>query len=249
MIVHNLKILGIKAKAGKDRIVIQGSPVGIGKIKTHHDHRMAMAFTLLGAKVDDKRCVTKSYPSFWTDWKKIQQHSKQQTIVLLGMRGAGKTTLGKKLAKQYTAKFVDTDEYTIAEVGTSYRKYPLAITEIVAKHGWSHFRKIESAAIKKISTQTNAILALGGGALLAKKNCAILQGHYRILLVVPIAELRRRLAQHGQTKHRPSLTSSSLSSASLLAELPIVWQQRRARYYANADQIITPSVTHRHHAR
>jgi 3-phosphoshikimate 1-carboxyvinyltransferase len=74
VVVGNLKALGADAEELPDGYVVRGtSPVLRGRVVTHGDHRMAMAFGILGAlpgneiEIDDPDCVAVSYPAFWSD--------------------------------------------------------------------------------------------------------------------------------------------------------------------------------------
>jgi 3-phosphoshikimate 1-carboxyvinyltransferase len=73
-IVQNLQAIGANAEELPDGFRILGSAEPLrGRIQTHGDHRIAMAFGILGAvggnqiEVDDRDCVAVSYPNFWTD--------------------------------------------------------------------------------------------------------------------------------------------------------------------------------------
>jgi 3-phosphoshikimate 1-carboxyvinyltransferase len=74
VVVGNLRSLGADAEELPDGFVVRGtSPVLRGRVVTHGDHRMAMAFGILGAlpgneiEIDDPDCVAVSYPAFWSD--------------------------------------------------------------------------------------------------------------------------------------------------------------------------------------
>jgi 3-phosphoshikimate 1-carboxyvinyltransferase len=72
--VGNLRTLGADADELADGFVVRGTaPALRGRVVTHADHRMAMAFGILAAlpgneiAIDDRECVAVSYPSFWSD--------------------------------------------------------------------------------------------------------------------------------------------------------------------------------------
>jgi len=78
VVVGNLRTLGADAEELPDGFVVRGtSPVLRGRVVTHGDHRMAMAFGVLGAlsgnavEVDDPDCVAVSYPGFWSDLARV----------------------------------------------------------------------------------------------------------------------------------------------------------------------------------
>jgi 3-phosphoshikimate 1-carboxyvinyltransferase len=79
-VVSNLKALGADAEELPDGMRIRGSDAPLrGRVVTHGDHRLAMAFGILGAargnaiEVDDPGCVTVSYPDFWSDLARVHQ--------------------------------------------------------------------------------------------------------------------------------------------------------------------------------
>lgn len=182
------------------------------RIETGNDHRFAMAFTILGFQVDNKACVKKSYPSFWQDYKKIQQQAKCQTIVLTGMRGVGKTTYGKQLAKQFKMKFIDTDD------------------TVTFRGDWKQFRNQEHLVVKKIHNVENTIIATGGGTLMYPRNVKLLKQHYIIVMTAPLKLLRQRLSKQS---HRPALKKN----ATVTGELTTVWNERKKKYFMVADNV------------
>ncbi|OBR90333.1 MULTISPECIES: shikimate kinase [Clostridium] len=86
-----------------------------------------------------------------------------KNIVLIGMPGSGKTTLGNLLASRLNRKCIDLDDYIELENGCS-------IPDIF-KNGEEYFRKLESKAVEKVSVEKNIIIATGGGVI--KKKCNI----------------------------------------------------------------------------
>ena len=85
-----------------------------------------------------------------------------KNIVLIGMSGSGKTTIGKALSIILNKKLIDIDAYIEETQGKS-------ISEIFNK-GEDHFREIESNAVLKISRNTNTIISTGGGIIKKEKN-------------------------------------------------------------------------------
>ncbi|MGZ7042272.1 MAG: 3-phosphoshikimate 1-carboxyvinyltransferase, partial [Thermoanaerobaculia bacterium] len=77
-VVTNLKLLGADADELPDGFVVRGThPRLSGRVVTHGDHRLAMAFGILGAMpgneiaIDDRDCVAVSYPEFWADLARV----------------------------------------------------------------------------------------------------------------------------------------------------------------------------------
>ena len=84
-------------------------------------------------------------------------------IVLCGFMGAGKTVVGKELAKIMGRKFVDTDELIEQEQG-------MAIAAIFAARGEDYFRELEYEMCKKVAEMKNVVVSTGGGAMTFERN-------------------------------------------------------------------------------
>jgi shikimate dehydrogenase len=89
-------------------------------------------------------------------------------IVLVGMPGCGKTTVGKKLADSMGRIFIDTDEAVENVLG---KKIP----DIIQDEGEVFFRKMESDVVSKASAASSVVISTGGGAVLDKKNRDVLK--------------------------------------------------------------------------
>ncbi|MBQ7295083.1 MAG: ATP-binding protein [Clostridia bacterium] len=88
--------------------------------------------------------------------------SEKQNIVLIGMPGSGKSTIGKALSEKTGKPFIDTDEMIVEKHGV--------ISDIFAQHGEEYFRDRETEAVKEAAKQSGMIIATGGGAILRKEN-------------------------------------------------------------------------------
>ncbi len=95
------------------------------------------------------------------------------SVVLIGPMGAGKTTLGKKLARQLGVPFADTDKIVSAKHGS--------VQSIFQKHGEEHFRDLETLALEK-ALESAGIVATGGGLPLRQANRKLLEGNLVIFL-------------------------------------------------------------------
>jgi shikimate kinase len=93
---------------------------------------------------------------------------KSGNLVLVGMMGSGKTTMGRQLAKHLGKVFVDSDEEIIKRTGVT-------IPHIFDIEGEAGFRQRESAAIRELVGRDNMVLATGGGAVLDPQNRPLLQ--------------------------------------------------------------------------
>ncbi len=121
-------------------------------------------------------------------------------IIFVGPMGAGKTTIGRQVAKSLGRKFFDSDKEIEKRTGASI---PL-IFELEKEEG---FRKRESAMIRELTSKENIVIATGGGAVLKKQNRDILSKHgFVIYLCAPVEQLIRRTARD---KNRPLLQTDN----------------------------------------
>ncbi|MBQ4578951.1 MAG: AAA family ATPase [Clostridia bacterium] len=102
-----------------------------------------------------------------------QIHGEKQNIVLTGMPGSGKSTVGRILARDMGREFVDVDNEII-------RLAKLPISEIFARRGEAYFRDLESQAIAAVSQRTGLVIATGGGAILREENVRHLRQNGRL---------------------------------------------------------------------
>jgi len=98
-----------------------------------------------------------------------------KTVVLTGPMGAGKSSIGRRVAKKIGARFTDTDSVIVARHG--------AIANIFAEHGEEEFRRIEREVVAE-AIADGGVVALGGGAVLAPETRELLRQHLVIFLDV-----------------------------------------------------------------
>jgi shikimate kinase len=122
-------------------------------------------------------------------------------IILIGYRGAGKSTVGSRLAIRMGKGFVDTDDLVEERQGASIR-------DIVESHGWGHFRALEKTIVQENSEKDNLIIAPGGGAVLDPENVASLKKNGLIIWLKADREiLCQRIDRDSRTVgSRPTLT-------------------------------------------
>lgn len=107
----------------------------------------------------------------------------KRNIVLIGMPGCGKTTIGKAVANETGKSFIDTDDEIVKKSGMS-------IPEIFEQFGEKKFREIEAEVIKEVSAQQSAVIATGGGAVLNPLNVSLLKENGIIVFIDrPIEDL------------------------------------------------------------
>ena len=111
-----------------------------------------------------------------------------ENIVLIGMPGCGKSTLGKRLAKQTGKSFIDMDSEIEKKAG-------ITIPEIFEKYGEAHFRDLEAEVASELGKEKGQIIATGGGVILRPENMKALSQNGRIVFLDRPLE---HLATHGR---------------------------------------------------
>lgn len=148
--------------------------------------------------------------------------------MLIGARGCGKSTVGRLLAQALEWDFADTDALIEAAVGKS-------IAEIFASAGEAAFRELESQAIDQTLARRGCVMAVGGGAVVRRRNRERLQrAACCVWLKADPEELQRRVAGDAAGQNsRPPLTA-----AAGVEEMCQVLAERRALYEALAHQVV-----------
>ncbi|KAA0891103.1 shikimate kinase [Pusillimonas sp. ANT_WB101] len=137
-------------------------------------------------------------------------------IMLVGMMGAGKTTIGRQLARLLDRQFIDLDHELEARCG-------VRVSLIFDIEGEDGFRKRETLLLDEISQQPGIVLATGGGAVLAPENRQLLKERGTVIYLRAGAdELYRRVARD---RNRPLL-----QTADPRARLRSLLQQREPLY-------------------
>jgi len=124
------------------------------------------------------------------------------SIVLIGYRGSGKTTIGQKLADRLWQDLIDTDKLIVKKAGKS-------IKEIFEQDGEPRFRDLETEVVKEVCKLQDVVISLGGGAVLREENRAAIKdaGHKVIYLKCEPETLHKRIEADASTSlMRPNLT-------------------------------------------
>lgn len=155
----------------------------------------------------------------------------------MGYRGSGKTSVGKKIAAATWKDFVDLD----AEIVKRFDGRSIA--DIWATDGEAAFRQTETDALRDLLGRDNLVLALGGGAVVAEENQAMIRDASdakRIYLACKPAILAERLGADPHTAaSRPSLTGQAAATG--LDEITTVLAQRDPIYRDLADAVFDVS--------
>lgn len=146
-------------------------------------------------------------------------------IALVGMMGAGKSTVGQALAHRLGFSFVDLDLEIEGLAGCS-------IPKIFEEQGALAFRELESQALGQVLAQQEpGVLATGGGVLTYEKSAQQLeQGAFTVYLDVDLQELVRRLSSPLARAARPLLPERQ---DALALRLETLFLERRVRYQAS----------------
>ena len=167
------------------------------------------------AKYASEKFLSKTMPDSVIE-KAITQLEKQtQNIVLIGMPGSGKSTVGKLVAKALGREFVDTDAVIKERHGD--------IPTIFAKHGEEYFRKVESEVVKEVGLSTGKVIATGGGVVKDKNNLFPLKQNSKIIYIDRAVE---KLVLGGRPLSKDLQTVKEL------------YKQRKDLYHLFADQKI-----------
>ncbi|MBV8625569.1 MAG: 3-dehydroquinate synthase [Herbaspirillum sp.] len=121
------------------------------------------------------------------------------SIFLVGLMGAGKTTIGRALAKKLNKRFVDSDHEIEARTGAT-------IPVIFEIEGEESFRRREAEIIRELSTQPDIVLATGGGAILRAENRENLKKGGTVVYLR--ASINQILQRTGRDKNRPLLQTA-----------------------------------------
>lgn len=155
----------------------------------------------------------------------LERGPRPRHISLLGLRGAGKSTVGKRVARQLGWDFVEVDKEIEREAGMS-------LGELFQLHGEGHYRTVEERVLRKLlSSKQSLVLATGGGVVTHDESWRLLRAHTRTvwLKATPQEHWDRVLAQGDA---RPMQKRSAARQ-----ELENLYQTRAALYGA-ADIVV-----------
>ena len=125
------------------------------------------------------------------------------SIVLIGYRGSGKSTIGYKLANRLWQEVVDTDALVVKKAGKT-------IAEIFEQDGEQRFRDLETEVVKEVAKLQDVVISLGGGAVVREENRrALKEGGHKIVYLKcdPEVLLQRIQSDAATSMSRPNLTN------------------------------------------
>jgi shikimate kinase len=159
--------------------------------------------------------------------KRDRFNPREANIFLVGLRGSGKTSLGRLLAERTGAVFVDTDEMVAGLAGQD-------IAGIVADRGWEAFRALETEVLRDVCSRKGQVIATGGGIVLDPLNRSLMEHSGTVIfLMAELSTLGQRLAGNPQDPQRPPLSALPLAEELLRCK-----RERDPIYMCLADHIL-----------
>lgn len=150
---------------------------------------------------------------------------KTSNIVLIGMRGCGKSHFGSLLSLFFSMPKIDIDEC----IESMTQK---TIPRIIEIEGWDAFREYEHVAIQRACSYQGVIISTGGGAITFERNRKLLEKNgFIVFLFASLSQLLKRL--ENDSNKRPNLTSN----ISLKEEVIEIWNARKKIYFESSDLI------------
>ena len=141
-------------------------------------------------------------------------------IILIGMPGCGKTSLGKKASEELGLEFLDLDDYVVERNG-------MTIEEMFSK-GENFFRDKESSVVREMTGYKNTIISTGGGVIKREENMDVLKS---CGYVVIIHRLTEKIIENVDTDTRPLLKDGKERIYNL-------YRERKDLYTLYADKIL-----------
>jgi shikimate kinase len=140
-------------------------------------------------------------------------------IFLIGMQGCGKSSLGKRVARETGLSFMDTDAMVAASAGCT-------VNEFFEKYGEDTFRRAETGALSLLTRERPMIISTGGGTIMNPVNRHIMRAWGAIVLIDrPLEEILSDI----KLDRRPTLRDGGL------AEVERVYNERIGVYRSLAD--------------
>lgn len=148
------------------------------------------------------------------------------TVFIIGPRGAGKTSVGRELARKLDCAFSDTDALVCDHAAKT-------VAEIVEEEGWSGFRQRERQALE-LASKESGVVSTGGGVVLDEANRLHMRSAGLVLFLSAEPHvLHERLSRNTNEAQRPPLTGRSL-----LEEIEVVLAEREPLYRETAHHCL-----------
>ena len=155
-------------------------------------------------------------------------------IVLIGVPGAGKTTIGELIAAHLGREFVDSDHVIEARAGKP-------ISDIFTTDGEAVFRELEAQVIAELLTKPEQVISLGGGALGNETTRALVKQHVVLWLETGLTQAVERV---GMNRNRPLLLGNVRGQLSTLMTAREPIYREAATITVNTSSLSINEVTH-----
>lgn len=218
-------------------------------VDTYDDHRVAMSFSLLAGMckkpvlITERSCTGKTWPGWWDvlhtkfgakldgyeEPKNLDDPSLlinktangDRSIIVIGMRAAGKSTLSRWMASFLGFELVDMD--------TVFEERHGDIRPFIKEHGWAKFREIEAALIKEYFTNysTGYVISTGGGVVEGEEARDLLKGYVKSGGIV--------LHLHRDLDETIVFLSSDTTRPAYVSEIKDVWLRREKWYHESSN--------------
>ena len=173
---HLSGVLDVVYNPPRTRLLLQAEKLGIPCAGGLYMlcGQAAKAHELWTGEAADRETIDKMYADI------LNQH---RNVVLIGMPGCGKSTIGRLLGEALNLPFLDADAEIVKKIGTD-------IPSFFQAQGEAAFRDVESEVIKELMTTGGRVIATGGGAILRQENRDLIRGFGRVIrLARPLADL------------------------------------------------------------
>ncbi len=147
-------------------------------------------------------------------------HRQMQNIVLIGMPGCGKSTIGRLLAEKCGREFIDADEALVKQFGRT-------IPEIFAQDGEEAFRSLETKVLSELGKQSGLVIATGGGCVTEERNKPLLRQNGIVIWI----------------QRDPALLPTDGRPLSQQTAPAALYEHRRPMYAAFADKTMVNDST------
>ncbi|ODV78834.1 Pentafunctional AroM protein [Suhomyces tanzawaensis NRRL Y-17324] len=210
-------------------------------IKTFDDHRVAMSFSLLAGLckdpvlIQERSCTGKTWPGWWdtlhtkfnvtidgyepegVSHTSTAETNENKSVIVIGMRAAGKSTLSKWMASFLGFKFLDLDEFLEQKLGVDIR-------EFIKQKGWEEFRKEEAIVASECFAKYSQgyVLSTGGGIVEGEEARNSLKSYVKAGGIV--------LHLHRDLDETVQFLSADTSRPAYVSEIKEVWNRREKWY-------------------
>ncbi len=184
-------------------------------------------------RLDDSQ-LEQAYSLLASSFGLADAQGREQRIALVGLRGAGKTTLGAQLAAQRGVPFVELDREIEREAGTS-------MNEILLLHGQAGYRRYERRALLRIAEEhaQGVVMTTGGSIVSERETFDLLHSHFYCVWVKasPEEHMSRVVAQGDLRPFNAAGTDDSHAMSEALDDIRRILASREA-LYARADAVV-----------